>query len=492
MITELKKNKGLDANTAHKVMLAVSDAIAIALAFYLSFTLRNYFFSWRGGVYTPNIRHAIFLLALIPTLVAYFRANYLYRSLAMRRTIEHLELLSKSWLFFFAFFLALIFFLRMQLFAEHRITMTLFFVIGWLLMFTGRFIVVPSLVKRSRLYERKPSCVLCIGTATEAIRVRDIIVRESDTTQHVLGYISDQPGQPDDDAPRYLGKVEALPSLLETHRISEVFIRLQPADWNAMVDILKALSGHDTRLRIAVDQFGAVKERVPLLPEAEYDYLFVNISPLYRFEGWIKRIADRILASIALVLLSPLFAILAIRIKLDSPGPVFFHQNRVGKDGRIFNVMKFRTMRSNTEDHHKEAVRRIIEGDHDYFKANTGAPNLLKATDTAQITPFGQFLRKSSLDELPQLINVVRGDMSLVGPRPLPVYEVELFKPWQHVRHTMRPGITGFWQVFGRSAVSHENTILMDIFYIMNWSLSLDARILVRTIFVLLTGKGAL
>ncbi|HMO49564.1 MAG TPA: exopolysaccharide biosynthesis polyprenyl glycosylphosphotransferase [Kiritimatiellia bacterium] len=475
----------------HKIMLAVLDALAMAGAFYLSFTLRNLFFAERGGVYTPNVRHAIFLAGLIPLLVGYFRYSYLYRPLAMRRSMEHLELISRSWLVFFGFFLALIFFMRIQLFWEHRITMFFFLILGWIFLSFGRLYLIPGLINLTRLYDRKPSQVLCLTGAAEARRIRDVIIRESLSNQHVIGYLDgDSPDIPD--APPRLGSVADAEDILARYPVSEVFMRLHPVDYNRSIGLIKELMGRGIRLRIALDQFGALSERVPQLPEAEYGYIFINESPLYRMEIRIKLFMDWLCAAVGLLVLSPLFLLIAGLIRLESPGPVFFRQKRGGHGGKDFEVFKFRTMRQNTEEHHKEAVRRLVNKEYDSFGAASQGAGLLKLTDQSQVTRTGAFLRKTSLDELPQLINVLRGEMSLVGPRPLPLYETGLFQPWQQFRHSVRPGITGFWQVFGRSAVSHEDTILMDIFYIMNWSLALDLRILTRTIFVLMTGKGAL
>ena len=171
---------------------------------------------------------------------------------------------------------------------------------------------------------------------------------------------------------------------------------------------------------------------------------------------------------------------------------MFFRQRRTGRDGRSFEVIKFRSMRRNTENHHRKAVAEFMRRDASLADPQDRQGGLLKTTDTAQVTRIGAFLRRTSMDELPQLLNVLKGDMSLVGPRPEPEYQVALYKPWQHLRHRVRPGITGYWQVMGRSAVSHDDMVLMDVFYINNWSLSLDLRILMRTFFVVLTGKGAL
>ncbi len=483
--------KSLDAVVIHKITLALFDALAMATGYYLSFTLRNFLFAGRGGVYQPNLNHTLFLLGLIPLLFLYFRQRYLYRNLAMRRSIEHLELLSKSWMTFYGFFLAAIFFLRVQLFWEHRITMFIFLVLGWFLLFLGRFVITPLILQHSGTYRKSPSRLLCLTPAGEAIRIRDIIARESMAEQEMVGYLSSAEDTALEDAPPRLGSWSDLENVLERENISEAYLRLHPPDWNETVRMIRILNQHGVRLRIAVDQFGALRDRVPMLPEAEFGYIYINDSPLKRAERHLKGALDRLGALVLLILLAPLFAVLAIAIRTESPGPVFFRQKRGGRGG-TFDVYKFRTMSQNTEEHHKEAIRRFVQKDHGFLEKEGQRAGFFKLTDTAQVTRTGALLRKTSLDELPQLINVLRGEMSLVGPRPLPMYEVELFQPWQHYRHEVRPGITGFWQVFGRSAVSHEDTILMDLFYIMNWSLALDLRILIRTVFVIMTGKGAL
>ena len=492
-MSPFRSNPRLDAVMFHKLLLAFFDGLGLAAAYLLSFTLRNYFFAWRGGVYQPNINHALFLAGLIPLLILYFRNSFLYRTLAMRRSVEHLERLTTAWIAFYLFFLAAIFFLRIQLFWEHRITMFIFLALGWLFLFLGRFVLAPLCLRRAQNERRKSNRIVCVTSGAEALRIRDIILAEAVSAQEIIGFLDadESTGEPTPSI-RRLGMPTDLPSVLERESISEVYIRMAPPNWNLLADMLRSCSERRIRVRIALDQFGALSERVPMLPEAEFGYVFVNNSPLYRLEAAIKAVADRVAAASALLVLMPLFAALALFIRLDSPGPVFFRQRRVGRAGREFTVFKFRTMRDNTEAHHREAVRRLVEKDHAYIQQEANRAGFFKLTDSKQVTPLGRWLRKSGLDELPQLINVVRGDMSLIGPRPLPVYEVALFRPWQHLRHAVRPGITGFWQVFGRSAVSHEDTIRMDLYYILNWSLSLDLRILVRTVFVVLTGKGGL
>jgi len=182
----------------------------------------------------------------------------------------------------------------------------------------------------------------------------------------------------------------------------------------------------------------------------------------------------------ALLVLSPLFGVVALAIKRDSPGPVFYRSRRVGLGQRPFNCMKFRTM-------YTDADRRQAELE----KANEAEGALFKIRDDPRTTRVGRFLRKTSIDELPQLINVVLGQMSLVGPRPLPMRDNELMEDWHKRRHVVLPGMTGLWQVSGRSDITFDQMIQLDFRYIEGWSLASDMAILARTAGVVVFGRGA-
>jgi len=201
-------------------------------------------------------------------------------------------------------------------------------------------------------------------------------------------------------------------------------------------------------------------------------------------EGWpiyIKRILDFTISSILMALFLPLFVVAAILVKLTSPGPVLFAQKRLGLNKRHFNVYKFRTMVADAE-------KRLHEVEH----LNQVSGPVFKVWNDPRITPIGRFLRKTSIDELPQLFNVLRGDMSLVGPRPLPVRDYEGFsKDWQRRRLSVKPGITCLWQVRGRSSIPFEKWMELDLQYIDKWSLWLDFEILLRTIPAVIRGSGA-
>ena len=207
-----------------------------------------------------------------------------------------------------------------------------------------------------------------------------------------------------------------------------------------------------------------------------------------------KRLMDLTVTVLALIVLAPVFLAIALCVKLSSDGPVLYKQTRIGRGGRPFTFYKFRTMYQNADpDVHRRYVQSLIrqQASDNLAPSGAGTP-MYKLQKDPRITPLGGFLRRTSLDELPQLLNVVRGDMSLVGPRPPLPYEVEAYQEWHMARLSALPGITGLWQVHGRSRVTFDDMVRMDIDYITHRSLWLDMKLLVLTIPAVLAGTGAL
>jgi lipopolysaccharide/colanic/teichoic acid biosynthesis glycosyltransferase len=201
----------------------------------------------------------------------------------------------------------------------------------------------------------------------------------------------------------------------------------------------------------------------------------------------LKRALDLMLASVALVVAMPVVVAIAAWIKLDSPGPVFFRQRRLGQGMREFGVFKFRTMKADTDDAaHRDYVRATMS-----TSAEVGANGLYKLDRSEAVTPSGRWLRKTSIDELPQLINVIRGEMSLVGPRPCLAYETELFQPYHFERFLVPAGITGMWQVTARASSTFREALDMDVLYARGWSMALDLRLLLRTPFQVIRQRKA-
>ena len=200
-----------------------------------------------------------------------------------------------------------------------------------------------------------------------------------------------------------------------------------------------------------------------------------------------KRVLDITIATLVLLVTAPFLGLIALAVKLDSPGPVLFIQERVGKEGRRFRIFKFRTMQVNNNSAiHEQHIAQLIAEN-----AEPKPGESLKLQDDPRITPLGRFLRRTSLDELPQFVNVLRGDMSVVGPRPDVPYAVAAYPPWYHDRFRAMPGITGYWQVEARNRVSYEQMIRMDIEYYYRQSLWMDLLLILKTPFSMLSGAGA-
>jgi exopolysaccharide biosynthesis polyprenyl glycosylphosphotransferase len=202
-----------------------------------------------------------------------------------------------------------------------------------------------------------------------------------------------------------------------------------------------------------------------------------------------KKLMDLTISACAILVFAPMFLIIAALVKLTSRGPVFFRQERMGLNGKTFTFLKFRSMYTNSDyNRHKDYIKKFItEG-----KDSGNTPGVYKLSNDPRVTPIGNILRKTSLDELPQFINVLRGDMSLVGPRPPIPYECELYDIWHKRRLlSVKPGITGLWQVTGRSSTTFDDMVRLDLKYINEWSLWLDVKLLLKTPWVILTGKGA-
>lgn len=244
-----------------------------------------------------------------------------------------------------------------------------------------------------------------------------------------------------------------------------------------------ALEDRDTQVIVVPALTEISAERVRMRPVAGLPLVHMDLPRHRRAVTWGKRTFDILGSAAALVLLSPVLAVIALTVKLDDRGPVIFRQQRVGHDGRPFEFLKFRTMVTDAEAMQVEMAERRIQ--------DRGNAVLFKMRDDPRITRPGRFLRRYSLDELPQLWNVLRGDMSLVGPRPALPREVAVYTADAHRRHVVRPGITGLWQVSGRSDLSWEETMRLDLYYVDNWSFAQDLLILIRTVRAVMSSAGA-
>lgn len=217
----------------------------------------------------------------------------------------------------------------------------------------------------------------------------------------------------------------------------------------------------------------------------------LKVMDRIRFGLLVKRTIDIVVSLLVFVLGFPFFLAIALLIKVTSRGPIFFRQRRIGENGRSFVMYKFRTMRDGIDDSaHREFTQDFIKGISSFSTLDDSGAKIYKLTNDSRITGVGSFLRKVSLDELPQFINILRGEMAIVGPRPPLPYEYDCYEEWHKQRVKVKPGLTGLWQVQGRSSVPFEQMVRLDIHYIENWSLLMDLKIMLWTIPVMLAGTG--
>jgi exopolysaccharide biosynthesis polyprenyl glycosylphosphotransferase len=282
-----------------------------------------------------------------------------------------------------------------------------------------------------------------------------------------------------------------LPEAIRESGANEVIIADDHVNADALFDVMMRCGRRrGIEFRIAPSLFNCLPSKTEVDQIGALPMIRLFREPLSDFARGTKRISDIIIAALTLALLSPFWLLIALLIKFDSRGPVFYAQERVGMDGRIFVVYKFRTMRVDADSEiHREYQRKFIAGD---AAANVGddLEPAYKLRNDPRITRVGRLLRRLSLDEIPQLFNVLRGDMSTVGPRPPIPYEVEAYELRHRKRLDMKPGLTGLWQVSGRNRLPFEEMVKLDLFYIENWSLLFDLKIILRTVLVMLRGDG--
>jgi exopolysaccharide biosynthesis polyprenyl glycosylphosphotransferase len=288
-----------------------------------------------------------------------------------------------------------------------------------------------------------------------------------------------------------IAELKNLPEAIRESGANEVIISDPNVPGEALFDVMiQTGRRRGVEFRIAPTLLNCLPSKTEIDQVGSLPMVTLFRSPLSNAARLVKRGSDLIITGLALTILSPLWLLIALLIKLDSRGPVFYKQERVGMDGRVFLFYKFRSMRPGTDDaRHREFQRRYIKGLPDSNLGDEGRP-AYKLRKDERVTRLGRILRKTSLDELPQLFNVLRGDMSVVGPRPPIPYEVESYELWHRKRLDMKPGLTGLWQVSGRNRLPFEEMVRLDLFYIENWSLLLDLKIILRTGFVMLGREG--
>ena len=362
-----------------------------------------------------------------------------------------------------------------------RFFLVLFSFYAWVLLLLFR-LMAGRMVGIIRREFAASHYVMVVGTGERAIRMARGLEQSSEYGIRLRGFLSESAGGPTEIQLRAhynVLPIADLQSILRQHVVDEVIFAVPSESLSELEEVFLMCDEEGVRTRVSVDFFPHINSTVSLERFGETPLLTFSAAPYDEIRLLLKRITDIAISFAGLIVLSPFMLAIVVLIRLTSPGPAIFRQVRCGLNGRLFLFYKFRSMVENAE-----ALKKDLE------HLNT-RETAFKIPHDPRLTTLGRYLRKFSIDEWPQLWNVLRGDMSLVGPRPAVPGEVEQYKRWQRRRLRMRPGLTCLWAISGRDNVDFETWMKMDMQYIDNWSLALDWKILLQTIPRVLTGSGA-
>ena len=469
-----------------KVGLIIADALAAAISFILAFTLREGVsafatdsrFAWSED-FAPYGALMLFVVAI--RLLA-FRYSGLYRVRGEFSFVDDGIRIFKATAIGSLLIVAAAFLYRggfeFRAFSYARAVFLVDFVL--VLLSVG---LIRLLMRSAQTFARRRQInlipTLVVGRGHEAsLFIREMRERPA-LGYRVIGVIDTQIAEPNQsdvyEGVPVIGTLQGLPDTIRDSGANEVIIADPQVNGDALFEVMMRCGRRrGVEFRIAPSLFNCLPRKTEIDQIGVLPMIRLFREPLSSGARILKRSSDLIISSLSIALLSPLWLLIALLIKIDSRGPVFYTQERVGMDGRLFLLYKFRTMVANADSElHREYQRAFIAGRAEANLGNEQKPTYKLFADP-RITRVGRFLRKTSIDEVPQLWNVLLGDMSIVGPRPPIPYEVEAYELWHRKRLDMKPGLTGLWQVSGRNRLPFEEMVRLDLFYIENWSLLLD------------------
>ena len=464
-------------------LLPTVDAGLVLIAFFLSYYLRYEVQFWRAvdeanaAPFTPYIPYATIFAVLM---LVFNQSARLYYERRGRTWWDEIFAIGNSATNAAVAVMAVSFWLQPLVFSRLLIVQAALLVV--LILGLWRLIlraIQAQMRKRGIGVER----VLVVGAGEVGRAVLQIIVARPDLGYKAIGFVDDDPERGSNDLGRVpaLGTVDNLPRIIETQQVDTVIITLPWQVQRKILQIVRECEKKHVRVRTVPDFFELSLSQVQVEMLGGIPLLGLNGGPrLHSSSRVVKRVLDILLTLLALPFVAVIMLFMAVAIRLDSPGPIFYSQERVGLNGKPFRVYKFRSMVVNADEMRAELIRQTGED-----------PRHPKLTNDPRVTRVGRWIRRFSIDELPQVFNILRGEMSWVGPRPAVPAEVELYEPWHLQRLRVLPGLTGLWQVSGRNEVPFEEMCLMDIYYIENWSLGMDLQIILRTVPHVLLTHGA-
>jgi len=366
-----------------------------------------------------------------------------------------------------------------------------------LLIFLFSLIALPSLyIVRTELMRRLYLLfsttgfrrnILIVGDGKSGKLLAAKLMFENSIGLEVVGFVDDDKkiGEAIVSDAKVIGRFKEIEDLIKKYRVDEIIVAIESENYDKFLDVIDICKKLDVNTRITSELFDVVAQKVST--EKYSNIPVIDVSTHYN-NGMtlaLKRFSDIVISIFAIILFAPVIFIITILIKVSSSGPVLFKQSRVGQYGKAFPIYKFRSM-TFIESEDEDRKKLMLD-----FMNNDNVDADTKVIDNSRVTWIGKLIRKSSLDELPQLFNVLRGEMSIVGPRPCLPYEYENYDEWQKRRVNVVPGLTGVWQVWGRSSVSFKESIVLDLYYVNNMSPWFDLQIMFQTVPAILTARGA-
>lgn len=469
-----------------RVFLLILDTAMINVAFFAAYQLR---FSVFRGVNLSNgfidlPYSSFYVLQIIVSLglLIAFSLRGLYRLRTASPWAKQFWIVASASTSAFAIFTALDYLFRstdLAIDAQSRAVVIFTWATVIVLVSLSRLFVVSGLVF---LYRRGffLTKLLVVGSGRLGKLTMQQIAASPRLGYRVVGFVEEQ-DTPLADFGRFkaLGHIWELDQVIRSTRAAQVIVALPSHDHQAILHTANICERAGADYKLVPDMYELSLSRINVDTIEGIPLIGLRRDIVNQFQLRIKRLIDITIASAVLLIGAPIWLLVALAIKLDSPGPILFSQQRIGLRGEPFGFLKFRSMRVDAEE--------ILEK----LRTTTAERNLFKQKDDPRRTRVGRFIRPFSIDEIPQLINVLRGEMSLIGPRPLPVVESTNYDEWEQGRFEMKPGLTGLWQVRGRSDIKFDEMILMDLYYIENWSLKLDLQIILQTIPAVLMRRGA-
>lgn len=473
----------------HKYFLVLLDWVVLMYAFLLSMKLHTKVDVELFFANPPFVLSDIILFFVYSIVILFiFNVNRLYQIQIYLTIPEQLQAITLSLMISVLGLALFSFFTKSVIIFESRFIVLSFFLISFALLVALRIFIFRTIFKYNVLSLIPYRRILIFGVEENGIKLASQLNKKNHVGLDVVGFIDDKipVGAPVVNGYKVIGNISDDQKIIDSMNIDEVILCYENLPEQQYLELIEKYARTKARVLIAAKKFGVIPKYVQ---EEYYGNIPVvgvlNNTPYLGFK-FFKRYVDVSFALLGLIILSPLLISVACAIKLGSKGPILYRQTRIGKDGKPFTFYKFRSMYigSDRDELRPEQIKRFIQG------GDNGNGSSTKIVEESNITMIGRFIRKTSIDELPQLINVLKGDMSLVGPRPCLPYEWEIYNDWHKKRLSVTPGCTGIWQVSARSEVGFHEMVLLDMYYIYNISLHLDIWVMLKTIPVMLFGTG--